>query len=81
MTSWLKSDDGEEKESLREKAKNLALLYNFVTPFTTLKMKELALQAELPKEVYIGPSVGGVGEIVQGLQGHWAPAGKDRTPS
>uniref|UniRef100_A0ABM5GLS3 Inter-alpha-trypsin inhibitor heavy chain H5 n=1 Tax=Pogona vitticeps TaxID=103695 RepID=A0ABM5GLS3_9SAUR len=75
LTSWLKSDDGEEKESLREKAKNLALMYNFVTPFTTLKMKELALQAELPKEVYIGPSVGGVGEIVQGLQGHWAPAG------
>uniref|UniRef100_A0A8D0G766 Inter-alpha-trypsin inhibitor heavy chain 5 n=1 Tax=Sphenodon punctatus TaxID=8508 RepID=A0A8D0G766_SPHPU len=41
LTSWLKSDDGKEKEDLREKAKKLALAHNFVTPFTTLKMKEL----------------------------------------
>nr|XP_028603104.1 inter-alpha-trypsin inhibitor heavy chain H5 isoform X1 [Podarcis muralis] len=75
MTSWLKSDDSEEKETLRERAEKLALAYNFVTPFTTLKMKELASQADLPKEVYTGPSTEGVGEIVQGLQGHRAPSG------
>ncbi|XP_034983885.2 inter-alpha-trypsin inhibitor heavy chain H5 [Zootoca vivipara] len=75
MTSWLKSDDSEEKETLRERAEKLALAYNFVTPFTTLKMKELASQADLPREVYTGPSTEGVGEIVQGLQGHRAPSG------
>ncbi|XP_061494279.1 inter-alpha-trypsin inhibitor heavy chain H5 [Rhineura floridana] len=75
LTSWLKSDDREEKDTLREKAKNLALMYNFVTPFTALKIKELASQADPPKEVYAGPSIEGVGEIVQGLQGHRAPSG------
>ncbi|XP_008108460.2 inter-alpha-trypsin inhibitor heavy chain H5 isoform X1 [Anolis carolinensis] len=77
LASWLKSDSNEEKESLREKAKELALMYHFVTPFTTLKMKELALQAELPKEVYVGPLMESVGEIVQGLQGHRAPSALD----
>ncbi|KAH0617153.1 hypothetical protein JD844_028879, partial [Phrynosoma platyrhinos] len=80
LTSWLKSDNSEEKESLREKAKELALMYHFVTPFTTLKMKELALQAELPKEVYVGPLMEEVGEIVQGLQGHRAPPVLDSVP-
>ncbi|XP_053114567.1 inter-alpha-trypsin inhibitor heavy chain H5 isoform X2 [Hemicordylus capensis] len=75
LTSWLKSDNSEEREHLREKAKELALMYNFVTPFTTLKMKELALQAEPPEEVYTGPSTEGFGQIVQGLQGHRAPSG------
>ncbi|KAJ6666238.1 hypothetical protein lerEdw1_000510, partial [Lerista edwardsae] len=77
LTSWLKSDDSEEREHLQERAKKLALTYNFITPFTTLKMKELALQAQPPIEIYTGPSVEGLGEIVQGLQGHSAPSGKD----
>ncbi|XP_042322448.1 inter-alpha-trypsin inhibitor heavy chain H5 isoform X2 [Sceloporus undulatus] len=80
LTSWLKSDNSEEKESLREKAKELALMYHFVTPFTMLKMKELALQAELPKEIYVGPLMEDVGEIVQGLQGHRAPPVLDSVP-
>ncbi|XP_062990767.1 inter-alpha-trypsin inhibitor heavy chain H5 [Elgaria multicarinata webbii] len=75
LTSWLKSDDNEERETLKERAKKLALRYHFVTPFTTLKMKELALLADLPEEVYTGPSIEGVGEIVQGLQGHRSLAG------
>lgn len=81
LTSWLKSDDSEEREHLQERAKKLALTYNFITPFTTLKMKELALQAEPPVEIYTGPSTEGLGEIVQGLQGHSAPSGKDAANS
>lgn len=73
LTSWLKSDDAEEREDLRERAKKLALMYNFITPFTTLKIKELALQAEPPMEIYTGPSTESLGVIVQGLQGHRAP--------
>ncbi|XP_066489321.1 inter-alpha-trypsin inhibitor heavy chain H5 isoform X2 [Tiliqua scincoides] len=74
LTSWLKSDDSEEREDLRERAKKLALMYNFITPFTTLKIKELAFQAEPPMEIYTGPSTEGLGEIVQGLQGHRTPS-------
>ncbi|XP_007432686.2 inter-alpha-trypsin inhibitor heavy chain H5 [Python bivittatus] len=74
LTSWLKSDNSKEKASLRERAKNLALTYNFVIPFTTLKMKALPFQVEPPMEVYTGPSTEGVGEIVQGLQGHQVPS-------
>ncbi|KAL7982826.1 hypothetical protein Chor_013162 [Crotalus horridus] len=75
LTSWLKSDSRKEKAFLRERAKNLALAYNFVMPFTTLRMKTLPFQVEPPLEVYAGPSAGGVGEIVQGLQGHQVPSG------
>ncbi|KAM3832646.1 inter-alpha-trypsin inhibitor heavy chain H5 [Vipera latastei] len=75
LTSWLKSDNRKEKAFLRERAKNLALAYNFVMPFTTLKMKTLPFQVEPPMEVYAGPSAEGVGEIVQGLQGHQVPPG------
>ncbi|XP_044284303.1 inter-alpha-trypsin inhibitor heavy chain H5 [Varanus komodoensis] len=67
LTSWLTSDNKEERANLKERARKLALTYNFVTPFTSLKMKELPVLADLPKEVYAGPSIEGVGEIVQGL--------------
>ncbi|XP_058046815.1 inter-alpha-trypsin inhibitor heavy chain H5 isoform X2 [Ahaetulla prasina] len=75
LASWLKSDNSKEKVSLRERAKNLALAYNFVMPFTALKMKTLPFQVEPPMEVHAGPSTEGVGEIVQGLQGHQVPSG------
>ncbi|XP_048356288.1 inter-alpha-trypsin inhibitor heavy chain H5 [Sphaerodactylus townsendi] len=75
VTSWLKSDDSEEREHLRERAEKLALTYNFVTPFTTLKVKELGVQTEVPSGVYIDPSTGGLEESMQGLKGPEAPAG------
>ncbi|KAM9172045.1 inter-alpha-trypsin inhibitor heavy chain H5 [Pangshura tecta] len=78
LTSWLKSDDSEEKEHLMNKAKSLALTYNFITPFTSLKMKEL--QADLPKKDHASPSTEGTGEKVQSLQGHKAPPGVPKQP-
>lgn len=81
LTSWLKSDDSEERENLRERAEKLALTYNFVTPFTTLKVKELGVQTEVPTGVYIDPSTGGLGETMQGLKGPEAPAGKEDSVS
>ncbi|XP_077196425.1 inter-alpha-trypsin inhibitor heavy chain H5 isoform X2 [Paroedura picta] len=75
LISWLKSDDSEERENLRERAEKLALTYNFVTPFTTLKVKELGVQTEVPTGVYIDPSTGGLEEPMQGLKGPEAPAG------
>uniref|UniRef100_A0A8C8R7Z7 Inter-alpha-trypsin inhibitor heavy chain 5 n=1 Tax=Pelusios castaneus TaxID=367368 RepID=A0A8C8R7Z7_9SAUR len=77
LTSWLKSDDTEEKEYLMDKAKSLALTYNFITPFTSLKMKEL--QAAQPS-LHVSPSTDGIGERVQSLQGHKAPPGVPRQP-
>ncbi|NXG28284.1 ITIH5 inhibitor, partial [Dromaius novaehollandiae] len=78
LNSWLKSDDKQEKDYLMEKAKSMALTYNFVTPFTFLKMKEAGLYSEPPKEEYISPSTEGIGEKLQSLQGHKAPPGIPR---
>lgn len=75
LNSRLKSDDSQEKDSLMEKAKSMALAYNFVTPFTVLKMKEAGLHSEPPQEEFISPSTDGIGEKVQSLQGHRAPPG------
>ncbi|NXW80752.1 inter-alpha-trypsin inhibitor heavy chain H5 isoform X1 [Hirundo rustica] len=75
LNSRLKSDDSEEKDNLMEKAKSMALAYNFVTPFTVLKMKEAGLHSEPPQEEFISPSTDGIGEKVQSLQGHKAPPG------
>uniref|UniRef100_A0A8C0ISR9 Inter-alpha-trypsin inhibitor heavy chain 5 n=1 Tax=Chelonoidis abingdonii TaxID=106734 RepID=A0A8C0ISR9_CHEAB len=76
LTSWLKSDDSEEREHLMDKIKSLALTYNFITPFTSLKMKEL--QADPSKEDHASPSTEGTGERVQSLHGHKAPPDKQR---
>uniref|UniRef100_A0A672TRK9 Inter-alpha-trypsin inhibitor heavy chain 5 n=1 Tax=Strigops habroptila TaxID=2489341 RepID=A0A672TRK9_STRHB len=46
LNSQLKSDDSQEKDYLMEKAKSIALTYNFVTPFTVLKMREAGLHPE-----------------------------------
>uniref|UniRef100_A0A8C3PAG5 Inter-alpha-trypsin inhibitor heavy chain 5 n=1 Tax=Chrysemys picta bellii TaxID=8478 RepID=A0A8C3PAG5_CHRPI len=78
LNSWLKSDDSEEREHLMDKAKSLALTYNFITPFTSLKMKEL--HADLPKEGHASLSTEGTGERVQSLQGHKAPPGVPKQP-
>ncbi|NXD07574.1 ITIH5 inhibitor, partial [Nothocercus nigrocapillus] len=75
LNSWLKSDDSQEKDYLMEKAKSMALTYNFVTPFTFLKMKEAGLYSEPPQEEHISPSTEGIGEKLQSLQGHKAPPG------
>uniref|UniRef100_A0A8B9SFH5 Inter-alpha-trypsin inhibitor heavy chain 5 n=1 Tax=Anas platyrhynchos TaxID=8839 RepID=A0A8B9SFH5_ANAPL len=75
LNSRLKSDDNQEKEYLMEKAKSMALTYNFVTPFTFLKMREAGLHSEPPPEELIRPSTDGIGEKLQSLQGHKAPPG------
>ncbi|NWU26771.1 ITIH5 inhibitor, partial [Dyaphorophyia castanea] len=75
LNSRLKSDDSQEKDNLMEKAKSMALAYNFVTPFTVLKMKEAGVHSEPPQEEFISPSTDGIGEKVQSLQGHKAPPG------
>ncbi|KFW83430.1 Inter-alpha-trypsin inhibitor heavy chain H5, partial [Manacus vitellinus] len=75
LNSRLKSDDSQEKDHLMEKAKSMALAYNFVTPFTVLKMREAGLHSEPPQEEFIRPSTDGIGEKLQSLQGHRAPPG------
>ncbi|XP_042728723.1 inter-alpha-trypsin inhibitor heavy chain H5 [Lagopus leucura] len=75
LNSRLKSNDNQEKEYLTEKAKSMALAYNFVTPFTYLKMREAGLHSEPPHEELISPSTDGIGEKLQSLQGHKAPPG------
>uniref|UniRef100_A0A8V5FVP0 Uncharacterized protein n=1 Tax=Melopsittacus undulatus TaxID=13146 RepID=A0A8V5FVP0_MELUD len=51
LNSRLKSDDSQEKDYLMEKAKSMALTYNFVTPFTVLKMREfISIQRQQEKQ-------------------------------
>nr|XP_033814740.1 inter-alpha-trypsin inhibitor heavy chain H5 [Geotrypetes seraphini] len=76
FTAWLKSDSNEERENLMEKARNLALAYNFVTPFTFLELKELEFQADRPKDYSTSLSVQstsisteGIGDQLLNLQG------------
>ncbi|XP_030072500.1 inter-alpha-trypsin inhibitor heavy chain H5 [Microcaecilia unicolor] len=76
FTLWLKSDSNEERENLMEKARNLALAYNFVTPFTFLELKELEIQADRPKDYSTGVfvqstsiSTEGIGDQLLNLQG------------
>ncbi|XP_074831703.1 inter-alpha-trypsin inhibitor heavy chain H5 isoform X2 [Carettochelys insculpta] len=79
LTSWLKSDDSEEREHLMDQAKSLALTYNFITPFTSLKMKELQSK-QLKEEDHASPSTEGIGERLQSVQGHKAPPGVPKLP-
>ncbi|XP_051856121.1 inter-alpha-trypsin inhibitor heavy chain H5 isoform X1 [Antechinus flavipes] len=71
LTSWLKSDDKQEKELLMERARALAVNYHFLTPFTSLKMKELTPEATqmAAKEVYGSSAAMGPETVVQSLHG------------
>ncbi|XP_036617168.1 inter-alpha-trypsin inhibitor heavy chain H5 isoform X1 [Trichosurus vulpecula] len=79
LTSWLKSDDEQEKERLMERARALAVHYHFLTPFTSLKVKELAPEATqvATKEVYGSSAAMGPETVVQSLHGKNMPPEPD----
>ncbi|CAH2275547.1 inter-alpha-trypsin inhibitor heavy chain H5 [Pelobates cultripes] len=69
LTSWHKTDSIRKKEEIMNKARKLALVYNFVTPFTLLEVKDLEFQADLPKEEATSFSTEGIGQKLLNLQG------------
>ncbi|CAI9578604.1 unnamed protein product [Staurois parvus] len=69
LTAWHKSDRDQEKEEITRKASQLALRYNFVTPFTLLEVKDYGFQADLPKEESASLYTEGIGQKLLSLQG------------
>uniref|UniRef100_A0A8C5PDJ5 Inter-alpha-trypsin inhibitor heavy chain 5 n=1 Tax=Leptobrachium leishanense TaxID=445787 RepID=A0A8C5PDJ5_9ANUR len=69
LTSWHKTDNIMKKEEVVDKARKLALLYNFVTPFTLLEVKDSEFQADLPKEEATNFTTEGIGQKLLNLQG------------
>ncbi|XP_013369205.1 PREDICTED: inter-alpha-trypsin inhibitor heavy chain H5 isoform X3 [Chinchilla lanigera] len=69
LSSWLQSDNEQEKERLRQKAQDLAMSYHFLTPFTTMKLRTPVLQ-ENTLEVARGMSAAtGPETVMQSLRG------------
>ncbi|XP_021570903.1 inter-alpha-trypsin inhibitor heavy chain H5 [Carlito syrichta] len=68
-SSWLQTDEGEEKERLRQRAQALAVNYHFLTPFTSLRLKQPAPGAGRPEEAHGMSAVMGPETLVQSLQG------------
>ncbi|XP_078533224.1 inter-alpha-trypsin inhibitor heavy chain H5 [Lissotriton helveticus] len=75
LSSWLKSNDVKEKVDLMEKARKLALRFNFVTPFTRLKVKDIEYQADNPRNDSASLSTEGIGEGLMDLQGQKTKTG------
>lgn len=69
LTAWHKSDKDHEKEEITRKASQLAMRYNFVTPFTLLEVKDYGFQADLPKEESASFYTEGIGQKLLSLQG------------
>ncbi|XP_004480128.2 inter-alpha-trypsin inhibitor heavy chain H5 [Dasypus novemcinctus] len=44
LSSWLRRGDGQEKERLRQKAQSLAVSYHFLTPVTSIRLRDPAGQ-------------------------------------
>lgn len=79
LNSWLQSDDEQEKERLRQKAQTLAVSSRFLTPFTSMKLKESSLQMGKREDSHGMSAATGPGTVVQSLQGSSAQSG-NRTP-
>ncbi|XP_045141520.1 inter-alpha-trypsin inhibitor heavy chain H5, partial [Echinops telfairi] len=72
LNAWLKTDDEQEKERLRQKAGTLAVNYHFLTPFTSMKLKRPAEEThtESLEHGYGGMSaVAGPETVMQSLRG------------
>jgi hypothetical protein len=69
LSSWLQSNDKQEKEKLRQKAQALALSYRFLTPFTALKLKKPALHTDRLEEDHGMSAVTGPQTVMQSLRG------------
>ncbi|KAM8972136.1 inter-alpha-trypsin inhibitor heavy chain H5 [Pelodytes ibericus] len=72
LSDWHKTDNNKKKEEIISKARKLALVYNFVTPFTLLEVKDSGFQADLPKEEATSFYTEGIGQKLLSLQGRKA---------
>ncbi|ELW64999.1 Inter-alpha-trypsin inhibitor heavy chain H5 [Tupaia chinensis] len=69
MSSWLQSDNEQEKEQLRQKAQALSVSYHFLTPFTSMKLRKPALHTDKPEDAYGMSAATGPATVMQSLRG------------
>ncbi|XP_007933667.1 inter-alpha-trypsin inhibitor heavy chain H5 [Orycteropus afer afer] len=69
MSSWLQSDNEQEKEQLKQKVGTLAVNYHFLTPFTSMKLKKSVTQTERPEDSYGMSAAIGPETVMQSLRG------------
>ncbi|XP_012864868.1 PREDICTED: inter-alpha-trypsin inhibitor heavy chain H5 [Dipodomys ordii] len=69
LSSWLQSNNRQEKEQLRQKAQALAMSYRFLTPFTSMRLRKPDLHTDTLDDPRGMSAVTGPETVVQSLQG------------
>ncbi|XP_021526282.2 inter-alpha-trypsin inhibitor heavy chain H5 isoform X1 [Aotus nancymaae] len=69
LSSWLQSDDGLEKEQLRQQAQALAMSYRFLTPFTSMKLRGPSPRTDGLEEAHGMSAAMGPEPVVQSVRG------------
>ncbi|XP_032114046.1 inter-alpha-trypsin inhibitor heavy chain H5 isoform X2 [Sapajus apella] len=69
LSSWLQSDDGLEKERLRQRAQALAVSYHFLTPFTSMKLRGPSPRTDGLEEAHGMSAAMGPEPVVQSVRG------------
>ncbi|XP_062066931.1 inter-alpha-trypsin inhibitor heavy chain H5 [Lepus europaeus] len=75
QSSWLQSDDEQEKERLRQRAQALALSYHFLTPFTSMKLRKSAVHVDGLEDTHGMSAAMGPETVMQSLRGAGAQSG------
>ncbi|XP_045392157.1 inter-alpha-trypsin inhibitor heavy chain H5 [Lemur catta] len=69
LSSWLQSNDGREKERLRQRAQALAVSRRFLTPFTTMRLKKPGPPSGSLEEAHGLSAAVGPEPVLQSLRG------------
>ncbi|XP_053428872.1 inter-alpha-trypsin inhibitor heavy chain H5 isoform X2 [Nycticebus coucang] len=69
LRSWLQSNNGLEKERLRQRAQALAVSRRFLTPFTSLKLRRLGPPSASLEEAQGVSAAAGPEPVLQSLRG------------
>lgn len=75
QSSWLQSDDEQEKERLRQRAQALAVSYHFLTPFTSMKLRKSAAHVDGLEDTHGMSAAMGPETVMQSLRGAGAQSG------
>ncbi|XP_069314768.1 inter-alpha-trypsin inhibitor heavy chain H5 [Eulemur rufifrons] len=75
LSSWLQSNDGPEKERLRQRAQALAVSRRFLTPFTAMRLKKPGPPSGSLEEAHGLSAAVGPEPVLQSLRGAGTPPG------
>uniref|UniRef100_A0A2K6GZ59 Inter-alpha-trypsin inhibitor heavy chain 5 n=1 Tax=Propithecus coquereli TaxID=379532 RepID=A0A2K6GZ59_PROCO len=75
LSSWLQSNDGREKERLRQRAQALAVSRRFLMPFTAMKLKKPGPPSGSLEEAHGVAAAVGPEPVLQSLRGAGTPPG------